>query len=185
MKLKIGNKVYLQKYEARYIVDGSNCLPCDIINETFSGSKDNFLFISSSADSLHFERVYKKPENVKWLMDQDWIVDYDEYAKMPLAELEALRERLDTERFAGIREFNAKDEVYRKAHFGEESEKFERLGHKIVSLEKFIRFRKGEIGFVFPEEYQKEANASDISGSTSALQKKFGFLARLFGLSTH
>ena len=135
----------------------------------------------SLGQGFRSECVYKEPENVKWLMEQDWIVDYDEYVKMPLAELEALQERLKAERSAGIDEFNAKDEAYREAHYDEESDKFDKLGHKIASFGDLIEFRKGEFKFVFPDEYRGKTAISDASSATSTPQKKPGFFARLFG----
>lgn len=82
---------------------------------------------------------------------------------------------------ANIDEFNAKDETYREAHFDEESDRFDKLGHKIVSLGYLIKFRNGEVECVFPDEYQSKTAISGASGATSTPQKKLGFFARLFG----
>lgn len=181
MKLKIGDRVYLQKYEVAHIMNDLNSFPCGILQETFGDEDSGFFFMNGPVDGFRFECVYKEPENVKWLMEQDWIVDYDEFAEMPLAELEALQERLKAERSAGIDEFNAKDEAYREAHFDEESDRFDKLGHKIVSLGYLIKFRKGEVEYVFPDEYQGKTAISSASDATSTPQKKLGFFARLFG----
>ena len=181
MKLKIGDKVYLQKHEVAYIMNDLNSFPGGILQETFGDEGSGFFFMNGPVDGFRFECVYKEPENVKWLIEQDWIVDYDEYAEMPLAELEALQERLKAERSADIDEFNAKDEAYREAHFDEESDRFDKLGHKIVSLGYLIKFRKGEVEYVFPDEYQGKTAISGASGATSTPQKKLGFFARLFG----
>ena len=182
MKLKIGDKVYLQKYEVAHIMHELNGFPGGILNETFGSDEDSsFFFMNGPTDGFRFECVYKKHENVKWLMEQDWIVDYDEYAEMPLAELGAFQERLKAERSADIGEFNAKDEAYRETHFDEQSDKFDKLGHKIASLGYLIRFRKGEIKFGFPDEHQSKTAISSASSATSTPQKKPGFFARLFG----
>ena len=182
MKLKIGDKVYLQKYEVAHIIHELNGFPGGILDETFGGDEGNsFFFMNGPTDRFRFECVYKEHENVKWLMEQDWIVDYDEYAEMSLAELRALQKRLKAERSADIDEFNAKDEVYRETHFDEQSDKFDKLGHKIASLGDLIRFRKGEIKFGFPGEYQGKTAISGASSATSTPQKKPGFFARLFG----
>ena len=181
MKLKIGDKVYLQKHEVAYIMNDLNSFPGGILQETFGDEDSGFFFMNGPVDGFRFECVYKEPENVKWLMEQDWIVDYDEYAEMPLAELEALQERLKAEYSAGIDEFNAKDEAYREAHYDEESDKFDKLGHKIASFGDLIGFLKGEFKFVFPNEYQGKTAISDASSATSTPQKKPGFFARLFG----
>ena len=181
MKLKIGDSVYLQKYEVAHIMHKLNGFPSGILDETFCGDEDSLFFMNGLTDGFRFEYIYKEPENVRWLMKQDWIVDYDEYAEMPLAELEALQEHLKAEHSADIDEFNTKDEAYREAHFDEESDRFDKLGHKIVSLGYLIKFRKGEVECVFPDKYQSKATISGASSATSTPQKKLGFFTRLFG----
>lgn len=178
MKLKIGDKIYLQKYEVSHILHDSNAFPSSILDETFDDGKCKAFIMNGPADGFQFKCVYKEPTNVKWFMDQDWIVDYDEYAEMSLAELEALWEHLRVKRSTGIDEFNAKSEAYRKMHFSAASEKFDKLGHKIVSIGHLIRLRRGDIEFIFPDEYR----AKTITASTP--KKKPGFFARLFGRST-
>lgn len=178
MKLKIGDKVYLQKYEVAHLMHNLNSFPGSVLDEIFSDGEGSFFFMVGPADGFRFESVFKNPASVEWLMKQEWIVDYDEYAEMPLAELEALQERLKTERSANIDEFNTKDEAYREAHFDEESDRLDKFGHKIVSLGYLIKYRKGEVEYVFPDEYQSK---TAISGASSTPQKKLGFFARLFG----
>lgn len=182
MKIKIGDKVYLQKYEVYHLLHDLNGFPSSILNETF-GNEDRSFFMNGPTDGFWFECVYKKPENVRWLMKQDWIVDYDEYAEMSIAELEALQERLKAEGLAGVNEFNARDEAYRKAHIDEENDKFSKLGHKIASLWNLIVFLKGEVKFVFPDEYHGKTTVTVISDATGTLKRKPGFFARLFGRS--
>ena len=181
MKLKIGDKVYLQKYEVAHLMHSFNSFPGSVLHEVFSDGEDSFFFMSGPADDLRFESVFKNPASVKWLMKQEWIVDYDEYVEMSLTELEALQERLKAKHSADIDEFNAKDEAYREAHFDEESDKFDKLGHKIASLGDLIEFRKGKVKFVFPDEYQGKTAIPGASSTTSTPQKKPSFFARLFG----
>jgi len=180
MKIRIGEKVYLQKYEVAHILHSLNGFPATVIDEIFGDGESNFFFMNSSADGFRFESVFKDPASVKWLMEQDWIVDYDEYSKMPLPELEVLTERLKAEHVAGIDEFNAKDETYREKHFEEESDKFHKASHKISSLNSLISARKGEVIFVFPDGYHGKTTPG-ISGATSAPKKKPSFFTRLFG----
>ena len=181
MKVKVGERVYLQKYEVAHIMHDLNSIPATVMDEVFGDSEGGFFFMNGPTDAFRFESVFKNPASVKWLMEQDWIVDYDEYAEMPLAELEAFQERLKAERSADIDEFNTKDEAYGEAHFDEESDRFDKLGHKIVSLGYLIKFRKGEVRCVFPDEYQSKTAISGASGATSTPRKKLGFFARLFG----
>ena len=180
MKVKVDENVYLQKYEVAHIMHDLSSFPATVMNEAFGDGEDSFFFMNGPADGFRFESVFKNPASVKWLMEQDWIVDYDEYSEMPLPELEALVERLKSEHDAGIDEFNARDEAYREKHFEEISDKFHKDSHKISSLDDLISARKGKVTFVFPDGYQGKTTP-DASGATSTPQKKPNFFARLFG----
>ena len=63
-------------------------------------------------------------------------------------------------------------------HFDTQKDNLNKLGYKIVSLEHLVRFRKGNVKFIFPDEYRGKTTF------TSKPQKKLGFFARLFGRST-
>lgn len=180
MKLKIGGKVYLQKYEVASILHKLKSFPASIMQETFGDGGDEFFCMNGAADGFRFDCIYKEPKNVEWLMDQDWIIDYDEYAKMPLDELKTLYESYKVEYSADIDRFNAKDVTYRETHFEEENDKLNKFWHKIASLGNLIGFREGEVKFVFPDEYRGETTVLNTSSTASATQKKSGFLARLF-----
>lgn len=156
MKLKIGDTVYLQKYEVAYITHELVSYPSSIFQEMF-GDEDGLFSMDYPVDRFHFACVFKRPENVKWLMEQDWFVDYDEYAKKPLSELIALMDCLNEEYYASIDEFNAKDAVYRKKHLGDIEDKLNKLSHKAASIGDLIMFRKGRVEFVFPDEYSRGA----------------------------
>ena len=178
MKVKVGKKVYLQKYDVAYILHDLNSIPATVMNEVSGDGEDGFFFMNDPTDAFRFEFIFENPASVKWLMEQDWIVDYDEYAGMPLAELESLCERLKVEHSESIDGFNAKDEAYRKMHFDTQKDNLNKLGHKIVSLEHLVGFRKDNVKFIFPDEYRGKTTF------TSKPQKKLGFFARLFGRST-
>lgn len=180
MKVEVDEKVYLQKYDVAYILHDLNSIPATVMNEVFGDGEDGFFFMNDLTDAFRFESVFENPANVKWLMEQDWIVDYDEYSEMPLPELEALVERLKLEYDAGIGEFNARNEAYRKKHFEEIGDKFHKDRHKISSLGYLISARKGKVTFVFPDGYQGKTTPG-ASGATSTSKKKPSFFARLFG----
>ena len=180
MKVKVDEKVYLQKYEVAHIMHNLNSIPTTVMDEVFGDGEGGFFFMNGPADGFRFESVFKNPASVKWLMEQDWIVDYDKYSEMPLPELEALVEHLKSEHDAGIDEFNARDEAYREKHFEEVNDKFHKDSHKISSLDNLISARKGEVTFVFPDEYQEKTTPS-TSGVTNTSKKKPSFFARLFG----
>ena len=180
MKLKIGNNVYLQRYEVSHIMHelGSG-IPGGMILELMNDEK-GFFFESTYTDGFRFEFVIMEPENAEWLMKQDWIVDYTKYAIMSLARLESIRKHLKIRLSAAIDDFNAKDEAYRGAHFYEQSARFNRISYKIASLGILISFRKGEIEFVFPDEYRRKTAATHNNiVSANTFRKKPSFLTRL------
>ena len=199
MKIKIGEKVYLQKYDVAYITHCLDGFPGPIVQELFGDGE--MFFMNGMEDGFRFDCIFSDPRNAKWLMEQDWIVDYDEYIKMPIDEFEGLIQRLAVEHDLEIDEFNNKDEEYRKEHFKEEHERFKKDSHKISSLDNLFQARKGKVKFVCPEEYQgkttpdscedkirdavhKKARAAQVDGradESNTSRKKLGFFGRLFG----
>ena len=163
MKIKVGNKVYLQNYEADYIMRDVVGSPMSINQE--SSIESGTFFTDGPVEGLRFGSIYKDPDNVSWIMAQDWIIDYEEYAKKSLQELEYLYECLKVECVSGIEEFNARDEVYRDLHYDEESEKFSRLSHKIASIGLLIGVHKGKTNFILPSCYK----GATIPGTTRAI----------------
>lgn len=172
MKIKVGNKVYLQNYEADYIMRDVVGSPMSINQE--SSIESGTFFTDGPVERLRFGSIYKDPDNVSWIMAQDWIIDYEEYAKKSLQELEYLYECLKVECVSGIEEFNARDEVYRDLHYDEESEKFSRLSHKIASIGLLIGVHKGKTNFILPSCY-KGATIPGTTRAISAPKKKSPF----------
>ena len=180
MKLKIDDTVYLQKYEVAYIMHALNRFPSSILQETFGGKDTGMFFFMCDLeqDGFSFECAYKEPKNVEWLMKQDWIVDYDKYPEdMSPDEIETLRGRLEAEFDADVNEFNNKDNDYKTKHYNEESEKFDKRGHEITSLEYLIKFRKGEAEFSFPDEFQGRKTFASIG---TRIRRKLHSFTHLF-----
>lgn len=175
MKLKIDSKVYLQKIDVAHILHELKEVPASIFQEVFSNDEEGCFFMSSAENGLYFENVFERPDSVKWLMEQDWIINYDECVDTPLHDLEALHTSLIASYNAGINAFNAQDHEYKAKHYEEENEKYNKLAHKITSIECLIAFRKGETKFKFPPEYR------DRTVYESPPKKKPSFFKRLFG----
>ena len=167
MKLKIGNKVYLQKYEVAFIMNYLSKFPASFLNETFSDANDGiFMMNALGDDTFDFKTVYEDPKNVAWLMEQTWLADFDIYSKMPLDELEESLERLESEYSARNAKLKAKGEGYST----EDVESLNKLGHKTNSLDYLVMFRRGKLNFIFPEGYE----------CPKGIFKKPSFFARLF-----
>ena len=165
MKLKIGNKVYLQKYEIVFITHYLSRLPKGFLEETFAND-DIFMMNVPSDDTFDFETVYEDPKIVAWLMEQTWLADFDTYSKMPLDEIEESLERLKSEHSARFDELKAKGEDCQK----EDIESLNKLAHKINSLNHLVMFRRGKRNFIFPEGYECPKD----------IFEKPSFFARLF-----
>ncbi len=96
MKLRIGNKVYLQKYDVVFITRELSSFPMSLFDEVF---RDEAPFIMMNfEDGLRFACVFEDSKNVEWLMAQDYFVDFEQYKEMPASELKALRTRLEERR---------------------------------------------------------------------------------------
>lgn len=151
MKIKIGNKVYLQKYEVADTERRTKLFAKCVNDEFISGAG---CFKKNGCHAFEFGIVFEKPESVKWLMEQDWIVDYDEYVKMSDSDLEKEIEQLENQELDFGNEFNHKDVDYRKEHFKEMKEKMDLMKHKISSLHFILYYKRKAIIFKFPEEYK-------------------------------
>lgn len=177
MKIKAGGKVYLQNYDVSYIMQEVISYPMSIAEEVFN-ERDTF-FVNGPVGALQFECVFEKPKNVKWLMKQDWIVDYEEYAHVPLSGLENLYNNLKAECLVSIEEFNARDGAYRDLHYDEENDRIGKLSHRIYSIGTLISAYKGQTAFILPSGYKGKI----IPGTKVANphKKKFNFFRFIHG----
>lgn len=175
MKLKFGEKVYLQKQEISYILHEVDNVPRCIFNEIFY--EDNIFFVFNASNAYNFRYAFEDQTSIEWLMAQDWIVDYEEYAKMSTTELETLCDELIEKRSAEIAEYNSCGEKYREKHYREACESFDQSAHKINSLQELIANRNGKIEFIFPEGY--------VPKTTNTPKNKPGLFARLFKFGAH
>ena len=174
MKIKIGDKVYLQKYDVSHILGETNEIPASFFQEVFSNS-NCFFMCGDKSDGFYFEKIFKDPGSVKWLMEQDWLVNYDEYKDTSLLELEVLRDSLIKSYKDAAIALNAKEGDCTFKRYEEEKDKLNKLTHKITSIECLIAFRKGQIKFLFPPEYHGRTTY-DIPS-----EEKPSFFKRLFG----
>ena len=177
MKIKVGRKVYLQNYEVSYIMHDIISYPESIAEEVLNDRDD--VFVNGPVEALRFGSVFAKPENVKWLMRQDWLVDYEEYAGVPLSGLEDLYENLRAKCVAGIEEFNARDEIYRDLYYDKENDKFSKLAHRVSSIWTLISAYKGETTFILPSGYKGRIIPGTKVANT--FKKRSSFLSFIHG----
>lgn len=157
MKIKIGEKVYLQKYDVARILQKIAAFPGNLATELFKTSNNGALhasifYISSPKDELEFSCVFKDPKNVEWLMSEDWIVDHNEYVKMPVAVLKSIYRHREREYKANIKYFNLQPREYQELHYDEISLKLYKEAHQLKSIRLLINELTGRITFDLPSE---------------------------------
>ena len=151
MKIKIGDKVYLQKYEVlRLIKDGvtvPGCMAYEYIGD------EGYHEVRSEKDEYDFACCFKAEGSVDWLMKHSEIVDYDEYANIPADDLRSLMKRLMCEHNELIDTFGYHTEEYKKKHEGEYKQDLGALKWKMHSISILIDAIEGDTVFTYPEEY--------------------------------
>lgn len=176
MKVKVGEKVYLQKYDIAYIMNNLNNTPVTLINEIF---KDRPFIMVGQNDALEFTYTFEEPENIDWLMSQDWIVDYGSTIFVSLFATKDFYKDLKKKLKNEIHSFNTKNYLYREKHYEEYDNKFKKKQHEITSYQIMIDYLNGKISFFFPKEIYKEIDHPKTS------KKKPNFFKRLFSRGAH
>lgn len=162
MKLRIGEKVFLQKYEIAFLLCETKDFPADILRE--AAEPGGVFRINSPMDCFRFDCKFENPANVEWLSAQDWILDYDEYVQMPLDELAACREDLQ-------HEILSCQELFRSGQGNLET--LYKLDHQDASIRGIIEFRKGRTEFVFPSEYDGPVSFSIFGNLVNRFRRLF------------
>ena len=150
MKIKVGREVYLQKYEMAYIMREISDVPASLLDELFASYSE--FTMTGFEDSLKFACVFRKPKNVKWLMEQDWIVDYNAYKNVPYAALKSTRKKLIRSYRAETEAFDANEANFRRKNRSEYEMRFSKMIHKEYSFELMLKYFKKKIHFALPEE---------------------------------
>ena len=147
MKKKVGDKVYLQKYDIGFITHELDEVPACIIDDLFG---DRSVFYSAGPeDAVNFDHAFTG-EAAYWIMAQKWLVDFDDHAKSTEKQV---RELLDKEREQydkDIAEFNAKDDDYKEKNFPTARVEFDKRGHYLKSLSLMSLYLGGQKQFYVP-----------------------------------
>lgn len=154
MKLKIGEKVYLQKYDAKYLLGHLGIFPENLYSEIFS-QNDGVFFMNAGTDAMSFTIVFEDQENVDWLMAQDFIPDFEELSKESVEDLQRTHDGLAAATISEMESFNDMPSDYREKHFREKQNDFSFRGFKSFSISMMIDYLNGKAKFTFPKEYRK------------------------------
>lgn len=141
------NVVLLQGYEAVYLASHPQGVPELLLRELRDFIKNHAF--SGAADSNQFNCVISEPQNIKWLMDQCWIVDFDGFAEIGPDIMSEIISDTKDEFLNKIAEFNSQDKAFRDENFAAVGELIEQKRHQVLSLELMLRYLKGEVDFIF------------------------------------
>ena len=84
MKKIIGDEVFLQKYDVDFIFHELKSVPVFVVDALFGG--DGYFYMNGGGDSAEFATPLRD-EAAKWAIEQDWIVNIDDYRRMSAKEV--------------------------------------------------------------------------------------------------
>ena len=158
MKIKIEArkqaKVYIQRYDLYFLANRLDEIPKNLALEISSFINGKAFFLGP-LDGVTFDVIIENPENVEWIMSQDYILDYRKYSSMPKRKLKSLQKELSMKYGYKIEEFGFKSSTYRLEHFYDFGLWANEEKHRIQSIELMLDFNSNKVRFVFPEELSK------------------------------
>lgn len=162
MKIKIGEKVYLQKYDIARILHNIPAFPGSLVAELFENNDGPIFYNTDTKDALEFNYYFEERANVKWLMAQDWILDYDEYIKIPVAALKSIRRHREKTYKSDVINFNLQPREYRELYYDEIELRLYKEAHRIKSMILIVKVLTGKINLTLPSQDSDESKPSNI-----------------------
>ena len=149
MKLKVGDRVYVQRYDVYFFLRHKD-LCQSIVNELLSPDEEIDKFVA--ATNFTFTNFICKPENVAWLMDAKYILDYEDYKNKSDVELNTLLQENIDARNKLLDDFLLEPLDYQKEHHEELKTELDWYAHKTRALEAMLM--RGKEKFTFPKAYE-------------------------------
>lgn len=189
MKIIVGDKAYLQKFDLAFMLHEFTAVPGCIMMEAFSSACA--ITVNGGNDAVRFGFCFEEKETVDFIKECDWLMDFSEYSQKGLDELIALRDEMSDDLSREVDDFNGASVEYRKKNFEEYSEKFDHMKLKTMSLDMLVDCKKGKIKMpdIPDEDTVLEGNGfarvsnSEIDGIHIEIRKtskKQGFFRRFF-----
>ncbi|MBR3322122.1 hypothetical protein IKG05_00560 [Candidatus Saccharibacteria bacterium] len=158
MKLRIGKKVFLQGYDIHALSSKIDCTLQSVLDEALGCEVPIFAL----EDDYEFRFVVQQPENVQWLLDQDYILDLDTYGQIPIEQLKILLEDIYEWHDAEVKAYNRevdrmrhhafyRNSLYRYRHY-RRGQRLHKREHRCRSLELMIDYLEGQIKFDLPDQ---------------------------------
>lgn len=147
MKKTVGNKVFLQKFDVAFIMRELHTIPIYFLEATFDTG--GYFIMSGGPDSFEFDSEFSG-DAAKWITEQDWLIDFDEYRKMSKNEILELQRAEQARLGQDIDIFYTHDDHYQSEHYDEENDRFLKQRHKLQSMGVMIQFLDKEVKFAVP-----------------------------------
>lgn len=167
------NVVYLQGYEAMYLVLRQPEVPESLLDELCNYTQSRTL--AQTRDSYDFDCKIMRPSNVTWIMNQDWIVDFSQYNNMNSFELRRLITIIKQSFCEEISRFNAESKAFRDENYAATGILINRKRHQVSSMELFIEYLDGTVEFGFPDEEDEQEPPHD-GNIFQKMLTQFGFI---------
>ncbi len=178
MKIKIGDKVYLQVFDILKMNERP-VLVAECVSSEFLEKYGEMSDVKDGSDKYAFKYAFDNPDCVEWLMMQDYILDYDECVKNPESKIKDLQDRHKSKYAKFSADYNEKTEAEKRRHHTKYINTFFCSTWERESIDAFISLIKGEIPtFGYPEEY----TGKRIEHLFTKTAKKSGFFKRLLNL---
>ena len=145
--MKIFNKenneevAYVQKGDLGFMMHSCDGVPAAFLDEFF-----NNIVIINGDNRREFVR-FNNPKIVKWLKDQDWIIDYRNYVNLSEDSIMKKGRRIGFDLNETIEKHNSLPHGKERA---KEYSKYELLGYKFDAIKEFLWYKQGHIKYDIP-----------------------------------
>lgn len=134
-------KIYVQTYDLAMLIRGHKIeMPANIFNKVFGKV---FVVAENKFDFLEFS----EPDDIKFFLDTDWIINYKEFKNFTEEELKNTIESIKDEMKEIAYQYNME---VKEDKLLELMSKYKYLEYKVIQLEGIIYLKRGEITFPFP-----------------------------------
>lgn len=159
MKIRVGEDVYLQKFDIAFLLHSGADLPAGLLSSMFISQSNPYtpaMFIMSGEpkDACAFDTLVDNPVAAKWVMEQSFLIDFADYAEQDPDNVSELVHELDRKLLFEIVKFNESPHAFRKEHIDEYEKKFVRARHQVDSLEWMEKYLRKQVKFTFPTGYK-------------------------------
>ena len=153
MKIMNGTRVYVENIDVAFFFHHSYAVPDALIAEVL---KQNAYFVVPNENGMAFENYFEWPMNTRWLMEQDWIEDYDFMTALEPRDLRTYRDTCILKRNQILLWYDGQ-EVAEKAQLRSRIQAIiAEEDHRLLSLQALIETQNDEsLEIRLPEELEK------------------------------